>query len=92
MSIIARPASLSEILAALEQRFGGVEITPVVARQGEEAIRILVTAVKGSRARTSLRDRILIHEGPGHGFSTPMGELVNGRAAWSRLTKNRSPK
>lgn len=92
VSVIARPESLSGILAALGNRFGGVEITPVIPRPGDDAIRILVTAIKGSRARMSLRDRILIHQGDGHMFSDEMNDLGNGRAAWPRRTKNRLPK
>lgn len=92
VSVIARPESMSGILAALGNRFGGVEITPLVPRPGDDAIRILVTAIKGSRARMSLCDRILIHQGAGHVFSDEMNDLGNGRAAWPRRTKNRLPK
>ncbi|MEM5473761.1 methyltransferase [Hoeflea sp. AS60] len=92
VSIIARPESMADILMALGKRFGGVEVTPVFPRQGDDAIRILVTAIKGSRARMSLRDRILIHEGPGNAFSKQMNDLSNGGSAWPRRTKNRSPK
>ena len=92
VSIIARPESMAEIFTALGKRFGGVEATPVIPRTGNDAIRILVTAIKGSRARLSLRDRILIHDGPGHEFSTQMSDLANGRAAWPRQTKNRPPR
>jgi tRNA1(Val) A37 N6-methylase TrmN6 len=92
VSIIARPDSMAEIFAALGKRFGGVEITPVIPRQGADAIRILVTAIKGSRARMSLRDRILVHQGPGHEFSSQMSALANGHAAWPRRTRNRAPK
>ena len=89
VSIIARPESLADILVALGRRFGGVEITPVCPRRGDDAIRILVTAIKGSRARLALRDQILIHEGPGHRFSALMSDLNNGRAAWPRRTRTR---
>jgi len=89
VSIIARPESLSDILVALGKRFGGVEITPVCPRGGVDAIRILVTAIKGSRARLSLRDRIVVHGGPGNGFSDLMKQLNNGHAAWPRRGKTR---
>ncbi|MGJ8571821.1 MAG: tRNA1(Val) (adenine(37)-N6)-methyltransferase [Hoeflea sp.] len=92
VSIIARPESMAEIATALGKRFGGIEITPVIPRSGCDAIRILVTAIKGSRARMSLRDRILVHQGPGHELSERMNDLTNGRAAWPRRTKNRSSK
>ena len=84
VSLIARPESMSDILTAMGKRFGGVEITPVCPRRGDDAIRILVTAIKGSRARLGLRDRILIHEGEGHAVSAQMNDLSNGRAAWPR--------
>lgn len=92
VSIIARPESMADILAALGKRFGGVEITPVCPRPGDDAIRILVTAIKGSRARLRLRDRILIHEGSGHAMSARMNKLSNGRSAWPRQTKTRPSK
>ena len=90
VSIIARPESIADILAALGKRFGGVEVTPVSPRAGDDAIRILVTAIKGSRARMNLRDRIVIHDGSGRDFSTQMSGLANGLVAWSRRAKNRS--
>lgn len=92
VSVIARPESLTEIFAALGKRFGGVEITPVIPRAGSDAIRVLVTAIKGSRARMGLRDRLLIHQGQSHEFSALMSDLANGRIAVPRRTKNRSPK
>lgn len=92
VSIIARPESSSDILAALGKRFGGAEITPVCPRPGDDAIRILVTAIKGSRARMSLRDRILLHDGPGNRFTLQMNDLCNGRAVWSRRSNSRPSK
>lgn len=84
LSVIARPQSLDVVLAASAKRFGGVEITPVCPRPGKDAIRILVTAIKGSRARLVLRDAIHIHAGAGREFSDVMNDLANGRAGWGR--------
>ncbi|WP_244577875.1 tRNA1(Val) (adenine(37)-N6)-methyltransferase [Hoeflea halophila] len=92
VSVIARPESLAEIFAALGKRFGGIEITPVIPRAGSDAIRVLVTAIKGSQARMGLRDGLFIHEGQGREFSARMSDLANGRSALPRRTKNRSPK
>ncbi|MCC6206338.1 MAG: methyltransferase, partial [Hyphomicrobiales bacterium] len=50
LAIIARPVSLAPLLAALEGRFGGAEIVPVHPRADQKAIRIIVRAVRGSRA------------------------------------------
>lgn len=84
LSLIARPQSLTEIAAACGRRFGGIEVTPLHPRQGEDAIRILVTAVKGSRARLKLRAPLVLHEGEGHGFSPLVDDLNNGRRAYGR--------
>ncbi len=92
VSIIARPESLGDILMGMGKRFGGIEITPVRPRLGDDAIRILVTAIKGSRARMLLRDRILLHDGPGHALSPQMSDLSNGRVAWTRRSKIRPPR
>jgi tRNA1(Val) A37 N6-methylase TrmN6 len=85
LSLIARPQSIGEIIAACGRRFGGIEITAVHPREGENAVRILVTAVKGSRARLSLRAPLVMHERGSHRFSPFVDDLNNGRAAYARL-------
>ncbi len=52
-----RPAGIDrrDIIAACGRRFGGIEITPLHPRTGENAVRILVTAIKQSRKRLVLR-------------------------------------
>ena len=86
LSLIARPQSIAEIVAACGRRFGGVEITPLHARPGEIALRILVTAVKGSRARLVLRMPIVMHEPGAQGFTPFIDALNNGRSAYPRLS------
>jgi tRNA1(Val) A37 N6-methylase TrmN6 len=63
LSLIARPESIAEIIAACGKRFGGIEITAIHPREGESAVRILVTGIKGSRARLSLRAPLIMHGG-----------------------------
>ncbi|MDF1606620.1 methyltransferase [Hoeflea sp. YIM 152468] len=92
VSVIARPQSMRDVLEALGKRFGGVEITPLCPRRGDDAIRILVTAIKGSRARLRLRDSLVMHEGAGQGVSPRMNDLNNGLGCWPRRPENRSSK
>lgn len=88
LSLIARPQSIAEIVDACGRRFGGLEVTPVHPRAGENAVRILVTAIKGSKARLNLRAPLLMHDDPeSHKFSALVDDLNNGRAAYAR--KNR---
>ncbi len=84
LSLIARPQSVGEIIAACGRRFGGIEITAVHPREGENAVRILVTAIKGSRARLAFRAPLVMHEEGTHRFSAFVDDLNNGRAAYPR--------
>ena len=92
VSVIARPHSLPDLFEAMRGRFGGLEITSLHAREGEPAIRVVVTAIKGSRARLHLRTPIIVHDGPGHAFSPLMNGLNNGKADWPRLRPTRPPR
>ncbi|MBB4505668.1 tRNA1(Val) (adenine(37)-N6)-methyltransferase [Rhizobium johnstonii] len=85
MSLIARPQSIAEIVAACGRRFGGIEITAIHPRPGENAVRILVTGIKGSRARLSLRAPLVMHKEGSHKFSPLVDDFNNGRAAYARL-------
>jgi len=87
LSLIARPQSIAEIIAACGRRFGGIEITALHARAGESALRILVTAVKGSRTRLALRMPLVMHEPGQHDFTPFVDDLNNGRAAYPRLPR-----
>jgi len=85
LSLIARPESIAEIIDACGRRFGGLQITPVYPRTGENAVRILVTAIKGSRARLCMRPPLLMHDDAGsHKFSAFVDDLNNGRRAYAR--------
>ncbi len=92
LSLIARPESIAEILEACGRRFGGVEITPVHPRPGEDATRILVTAIKGSKARLIFRAPLVVHGADGHSFNTEVDDLNNGRSAYRRRVVSRSPR
>jgi len=54
LTMIWRADGLAEILAAIDQRFGGVTVLPVHGNAGQPAIRVLVRASKGSRAPLAL--------------------------------------
>lgn len=91
LSLIARPQSIAEIIQTCGKRFGGLEITALHPRPDESATRILVTAVKGSRARLTLRAPLFVHGADGHAFTPFVDDLNNGRAAYPRLSPARHP-
>ncbi len=80
LSLIARPQSVSEILSACENRFGGLCITLIHPRRDANAARLLLSGVKGSRARLEFRPPLIVHDGDGHRFSELAAALNNGRA------------
>ena len=80
LAIIARPVSLAPLLAALEGRFGGAEIVPVHPRSDQKAIRIIVRAVRGSRASLTLSPPLVLHD-EGDRFSARADAINNGRAS-----------
>jgi tRNA1(Val) A37 N6-methylase TrmN6 len=95
MSLIARPESIAEIILACGKRFGGVEITLVHPREGESAIRVLVSAIKGSRARLVFRSPLFMHHEGSHKFLDHVNDLNNGRRGYSRRghpARNVSPR
>jgi tRNA1(Val) A37 N6-methylase TrmN6 len=81
---IHRAAALPELLVALDRRFGAVAVRPVLPREGEAATRVLVKAVKGSRAPFTLLAPLVLHGADGH--FTPVAEAIHrgtARLAWT---------
>lgn len=83
-SMIARPSMFTDILAGMDRRFGAIAIRPVHPRAEEAAIRVLVSGVKGSRARLALLPAVILHpDGASGRFTAQADALINGRAALS---------
>jgi tRNA1(Val) A37 N6-methylase TrmN6 len=64
-AMVHRPEALPAILAACQGRLGAIVLKPVQARQGEPAIRILISGVKGSRAPVSIAPSLILHDEDG---------------------------
>jgi tRNA1(Val) A37 N6-methylase TrmN6 len=65
LSLIWRSDGLAEVLAALGRGFGGVAIRPVHPVADKPAIRILVRAIKGSRAPLRLCPGLMLADKAG---------------------------
>lgn len=78
LGIIARPDSLAEILHHMQRRFGRIVIVPIHARPQENAIRIVITGIKGSRAPVLLAPALFLHNSSGHEFTIRADRLTNG--------------
>jgi tRNA1(Val) A37 N6-methylase TrmN6 len=68
------------VLAALAGRFGGAVVVPLHPRDGAPAIRVLVRAVKGSRAPLELRPGLVLH-GAGNAFRPRIAAVLRDGAA-----------
>jgi len=80
LTLIWRADGLGEVLAALDGRFGGLEILPVHGRAGQAAIRVLVRASKGSRAPLALRPALLLNDEDGKPTAEAEAVLRGGAA------------
>ena len=64
-AMIHRPDALPAIHAALGVGLGDVAVRPIYPRHGADAIRVLITGVKGSRAPARLQAGLVLHEADG---------------------------
>lgn len=62
LTLIWRADGITEVLAALSRGFGSLSILPVHGEAGRPAIRVLVRAVKGSRAPTRLLPGLMLND------------------------------
>ncbi|WP_232628130.1 tRNA1(Val) (adenine(37)-N6)-methyltransferase [Methylobacterium sp. Leaf118] len=75
LGLIHRAEALPACLAALRGRFGDCAVRPVHARAERPAIRVLITAVKGSRAPFRLLPPLVLQDGSGR--FTPEAEALH---------------
>ena len=80
LGLIHRADALPACLDALKGRYGGIAIRPVHARAEAPAIRLLISATKGSRAALSLRPPLVLHD-PDGSF-TPEAAALHRGAPW----------
>jgi tRNA1(Val) A37 N6-methylase TrmN6 len=74
-AMIHRPDALPAILAAFGRRLGAVAIRPVHPRGDADAIRVLVSGVKGSKAPVRLLPGLVLHEASG--AFTPLSAAIH---------------
>lgn len=65
ITLIHRAERLPELLAALAVKAGAIRVTPLWSRPGEAARRVILRAVKGSKAPLQLEPGIVLHRPDG---------------------------
>ena len=78
--MIWRADGLAEVLAALAPAFGALAVLPVHPAADKPAIRILVTAVKASRAPLSLMPPLVLADASGRPTAAADALLRDGAA------------
>ncbi|MCW5722977.1 MAG: methyltransferase [Devosia sp.] len=78
--VIYPAAGLAALLAATTPRFGAIAILPLSPRAGQPATRILLRAVKGSRAPLTLLASRPLHGEDGRAFTPSFEAIFRGEA------------
>jgi tRNA1(Val) A37 N6-methylase TrmN6 len=81
LAVIIRPEMLPALLAAMNGRFGSAEIMPIHPRDDKAAIRVVVRAVRGSRAQLRLSPPLFLHEHSSDRFCAKADAINNGLAS-----------
>jgi tRNA1(Val) A37 N6-methylase TrmN6 len=79
LSLIWRADGVADILNALQRGFGGVVVRPVHADASKPAIRVLVRAIKGSRAPLRLCAGLMLNDESGEPDPEAQAILAGGR-------------
>jgi len=75
LTVIFRADGLRELLNVLQGRFGALDVIPLRPRPDAAATRVLVRAVRASKAPMQLLPGFVLHEGDGSDF-TPQSRAV----------------
>ncbi len=65
-TMIHRSERLGDILAGLQGKAGDIRILPLVAREGQDARRVIVQARKGAAGPLRLLSPLVLHKGAAH--------------------------
>lgn len=65
ITLIHRAERLPDLLTTLAAKAGAIRVTPLWSREGEAAKRVIIRAVKGSKAPLTLEPGIVLHRADG---------------------------
>ncbi|MBN9671112.1 tRNA1(Val) (adenine(37)-N6)-methyltransferase [Roseibium aggregatum] len=70
LTVIFRADGLLELLSVLKGRFGSIDVIPLRPRPDAAATRVLIRAVRASKAPMQLLPGFVLHEGDGSDFTS----------------------
>lgn len=74
-TLIHKADALPNLIAAMQDRFGALTITPIHPYIDQPAIRVLVSGIKGSRAPLTLQPAVVLHD-TGGTFTPYVGRVL----------------
>jgi len=80
LAVIHRADALAELVTALAGWFGAVKLLPLYPRAGAPATRLVITAIRGSKAPLSLLPGMVLHEKDGT-WMPAAADILHGRTA-----------
>lgn len=78
LTVIFRADGLRELLNVLQGRFGAVDVIPLRPRPEAPATRVLVRAIRASKAPMQLLPGFVLHEGEGSDFTAQSRAVMRG--------------
>jgi len=87
-SMIMSADRLPNVLSFFAEGFGGIEVKPIAAREGRVAKLVMVRGVKGSLAKFTLHNPLILHEGlthrkDGESYRPEISQIFRAGAAFS---------
>lgn len=88
LTMIFRADGFHDVLDALSGRFGAIDVVPLHPRPGTAASRILIRAIRASRAPLQMLPGLILHNDKGNEFAT-QSDAVLRRGAGLNLLERR---
>ena len=76
LTVIFRADGLQELLNVLQGRFGSIDVIPLRPRSDAAATRVLVRAIRASKAPLRLLPGFVLHEGNGSDFTAQSKSIM----------------
>jgi len=80
LTLIQRADRLGDILAAVTRKAGEARILPIHPHAGAPAKRVIVSAVKSSKAPMQILPGLVLHDGPGGPYMAHVDAILRGQA------------
>jgi tRNA1Val (adenine37-N6)-methyltransferase len=94
LTMIQSAERLPELLVAIRDRLGAIDVLPIASREGRSASRVILHGRKGRRSPMRLLAPLVMHEGTQHmrdgeSYTAELGAILRNGAALQRFARTR---